>query len=115
MVIATTRHLGAGGHGHISLLPGDEGLRRDDASFDWDYWLAHCEGYRVDADAGRIGFVDEVRLGSNHPSDTVLAVRTGRLGRRVLLVPAAAAASMVPRFERIWLRSPVTIAGTEPR
>src|SRR5205814_6091079 len=32
-----------------------------EAEFDRAYWLAHCEGFRVDGHAGRIGFVDEVR------------------------------------------------------
>ena len=45
--------------------------------------------------------------------ETILAVRTGRLGRRLLLVPAVEAAYIVPRAERIWLRTPVTIIGSE--
>jgi hypothetical protein len=32
-----------------------------------DYWLTHCEGYRVDSSDGRIGFVEEVR-GGDGPS-----------------------------------------------
>lgn len=29
-------------------------------SFDRDYWLAHCEGFRVESPAGRLGLVEEV-------------------------------------------------------
>jgi hypothetical protein len=32
----------------------------------------------------------------------------------VLLVPAAEVAFVVPRAQRLWLRSPVSIAGSEP-
>lgn len=80
---------------------------------DRDYWLAHCEGYRVDGNEGRIGFVEEVSVGAEHPRQTLLAVRAGRLGRRLLLVSAADAAFVVPRERRIWLRTPTVIVGTE--
>jgi hypothetical protein len=81
---------------------------------DRDYWLAHCEGYRVDGGEGRLGFVEEVRIGREHPRETILAVRAGRLGRRRLLVSAAEVAFLVPRAQRIWLRTPTTIVDTEP-
>jgi len=78
--------------------------------FDRGYWLAHCQGYRVDGSQGRIGFVDAVR---GEPGRTVLAVRAGRLGRRVLLVPTENVAFIVPRAQRIWLRESLTIVGSE--
>lgn len=84
------------------------------SEIDTAYWLAHCEGYRVDGAEGRIGLVEEVRLGPQHPDDTILAVRMGVLGRRVALIPASAVALVVPRAERIWLRTPATIIGSEP-
>ena len=77
-----------------------------DSTFDRAYWLAHCDGYRVDRGAGRLGFVERVL------DDGVLAVRAGRLGRRLLLVPAGAVDVIVPRAEHIWLRS-TTILGSE--
>lgn len=80
---------------------------------DREYWLAHCEGYRVDAADGRLGLVDEIRPGT-FGAGPLLAVRAGRLGRRLLLVPASEVAFIVPRAERIWLRSPFAIAGSEP-
>ena len=81
-------------------------------SFDRDYWLSHCEGFRVDTADGRLGFVEEVRAGVGRNGD-VLAVRAGLLGRRIVLVPATGVDFIVPRAERIWLRSPVEILGSE--
>jgi hypothetical protein len=81
--------------------------------FDRGYWLAHCEGYRVDGAEGRIGFVEEVRENPGDPRSPVLAVRAGRLGRRVLIVPSEAVQFIVPRARRIWLRSPVEIVSSE--
>ena len=78
------------------------------------YWLTHCEGYRVDGSEGRLGFVEQVRIGKDSPADTILAVRAGRLGRRHLLVSVAEVAFVVPRAQRIWLRTPTTIVDTEP-
>lgn len=72
------------------------------SQFDRGYWLLHCEGYRVDGADGRIGFVESVRHACGA---TVLAVRGGWLGRRLLLVPADEVAFIVPRAERIWLTS----------
>lgn len=95
--------------------PADAGRGGAAPAFDRDYWLGHAEGYRVDGPGGRLGYVEEVRRGGDHPRDTVLAVRAGGLVRRVLLVPAAEVAFVVPRAERIWLRSPGSIVGSEPR
>jgi len=78
---------------------------------DCEYWLHHCEGFRVDGVEGRIGVVEEVR---DESGDAQLAVRAGLLGRRVLLIPASEVVEIVPRAMRIWLRSPITVAATEP-
>jgi hypothetical protein len=83
--------------------------RSAEPAFDRDYWLAHCEGYRVDGHEGRIGFVDEVRANPADPKTPLLAVRAGMLGRHILLVSASEVHSIVPRSQHIWLRSPVTI------
>lgn len=69
-----------------------------------DYWLHHCEGYRVDGVHGRLGFVDEIRIDSVR-AEAFLAIRGGVLGRRVLVVPTTAVAAIVPRAMRIWLHS----------
>ncbi len=75
------------------------------------YWIANSHGFRVDALGGRIGIVEEVRDDDGEP---LLVVRAGLLGRRVLLVPGAEVFKIIPRATRIWLRTPVPIAGTEP-
>jgi hypothetical protein len=78
--------------------------RGADRPFDRDYWLTHCEGFRVDTSEGRLGVVETVLPGEN-PYDTHLAVRAGRLGRRIVLVPLSSVAFIVPRAGRIWLRT----------
>jgi hypothetical protein len=87
-------------------------VQHGQTGFDRDYWLAHCEGYRVDAADGRLGFVEAVRRDGSR-NGPLLAVRAGRLGRRLLLVPASEVAFIVPRAEQIWLASPVRIARSE--
>jgi hypothetical protein len=88
-----------------------QGSRRaDSGAFDRAYWLAHCEGYRVEAAGGRLGFVEETR---SRGGTTLLAVRAGRLGRRILLVPADEVAFVVPRAKRLWLRTGATIVESE--
>ena len=82
------------------------GDRGGDKSFDRDYWLTHCEGYRVDTHVGRLGFVATVLRGESPPHATHLAVRVGRLGRRIVLVPLESVAFIVQRAKRIWLRTP---------
>jgi hypothetical protein len=81
--------------------------------FDRDYWLGHCEGYRVDTVGGRLGFVEEIRGGEGPGRRATLVIRAGRLGNRLLLVPAAEVDFIVPRVKRIWLQSPVSILGSE--
>lgn len=80
---------------------------------DREYWLDHCEGFRVDCAGGRIGFVEEVRSNADTTGKRTLAVRAGMLGRRRLLLPADEVSMIVPRAERIWLRSSPVIAGSE--
>ena len=75
---------------------------------DQEYWLAHCEGYRVDSEIGRIGLVEEVcSTPTGHPD--LLVLRAGRFVRRRLLVPAEEVMAVAPREERIVVRSPVRI------
>lgn len=83
------------------------------STFDREYWLAHCEGYRVDATEGRIGFVETVHTGGAKRGP-ILAIRAGRLGRHLLEISADDVAFIVPRAERIWLRSPVQILHSAP-
>jgi hypothetical protein len=83
----------------------------DTKTFDRDYWLRQCEGYRVDGAEGRLGFVDSIR--DEGDGEAILAVRAGRLGRRLLLVRARDVAFIVPRAQRIWLAAPTEIIGSE--
>jgi hypothetical protein len=94
---------------HLRTVPAGETR----PEFDRGYWLSHCEGYRVDGSEGRIGFVEEVRTNPGNSDLPLLAVRAGRLGRRVLIVPSEAVQFIVPRARRIWLRSPVEIVSSE--
>lgn len=79
---------------------------------DRDYWLTHCQGFSVEGAGGRVGIVQDVRRGAG-PREATLAVGAGRLGRRLLLVPATEVSRIVPRGERIWLRSSFEISGSE--
>jgi hypothetical protein len=71
---------------------------------DRDYWIAHSEGFRVDGgDGGRIGFVEATRPDPEQPGRTLLVIRAGALGRRVVVARADDVAVIAPRAERIWL------------
>ena len=65
----------------------------------------------MDGDEGRLGFVDSIREEAD--GGAILAVRAGRLGRRLLLVRARDVAFIVPRAQRIWLAAPTEILGSE--
>ncbi len=77
------------------------------------YWATHCEGFRVDFPGGAHGYVEEVRHRADPDRAALLAVRVGMLGRRVVIVPVDEIAYLVPRAERIWLKSPLEIERTE--
>jgi hypothetical protein len=44
-----------------ALSPPRTSVQDGQTGLDRDYWLAHCEGYRVNAADGRLGFVEAVR------------------------------------------------------
>ena len=50
-----------------------------------DLWLAPCEGFRVTSPEGRVGTLMDVFYEGDRPR--LLAVRGGRLGRRLDLYP----------------------------
>ena len=78
-----------------------------DSSFspvDQDYWLAHCEGFRVEEPRRRLGIVEEVLAQPNGGEGVALAVRGGVLGRRLTLVPRQDVSFVVPRAKRVYLR-----------
>ena len=67
-----------------------------------DYWLGHCEGFRVDGPEGRVGVVEAVLGHEDEP--TTLAVREGLFALRTVYVPIEQVADIDPRAERIVLR-----------
>jgi hypothetical protein len=95
-----------------ALSPVGRAVQDIETNFDREYWLAHCEGYRVDAEAGRLGFVEAVRADGS-PDGHLLCVRAGRLGLRLLFIPVSQVALIVPRLERIWLSGPVRVVESE--
>ena len=98
---AAARHPASRSWGCASTDPGSPVGNGE--AFERRYWLDHCEGYLVEGPQGRLGFVEELRDGG--ADGALIAVRAGRLGRTLLLVPTSDVAFVVPRAERLWLRS----------
>ena len=73
-------------------------------SWDHDYWLCRCEGFRVDAPVGRLGLVEAVRFGARLDRPDELLVRRGLLRNRTLAVPVSDVEEVVPRQQRLVLR-----------
>jgi hypothetical protein len=60
-------------------------LSSSSAASNLDLWLAPCEGFRVTSPEGRVGTLQDVFYEGDRPR--LLAVRAGRLGRRLDLYP----------------------------
>lgn len=88
-----------------------DGGRRPPRTATFDYWLCRCQGFRVDSPEGRVGFVEEVRFRSRVDRPDVLAVRAGRVGRHLLIVPVDEVADIAAREGRIVLRSAPPLTG----
>jgi hypothetical protein len=71
-------------------------------TFDLDYRLCRCEGFRVESPRGREGVVEEVHFGSRIDRPDAIVVRSGLLRRR-LLIPVDEVAEVVLREERVVL------------
>lgn len=69
------------------------------------YWLCRSEGFRVDSPEGRFGQVEAVMFRVRPDEPDALVVRTGVLGRRLVIVPIENVADVLPRRERILLSS----------
>jgi len=80
------------------------------SSFGVDYWLRRCDGFGVDSAGGRLGVVKEIRYGPTSEPE-LLVVRTGRLGRRRVLVPTDAVVEILPEERRLVVASGGTAAG----
>jgi hypothetical protein len=83
-----------------------------DSSYGRDYWLHRCEGFRVESPEGQVGKVRGLRFqGSIEPE--LLEVRTGFLGRRVLLIPVEHVEKIVPERKLVILRAQAPSADTD--
>jgi hypothetical protein len=87
--------------------------RRERAQpLDREYWLAHCEGYRVESPGGRVGLVEEVR-GGEQGGTRSLAVLAGMRGLRRLIIPISEVDDIVPHVRRIVLKPGASVAASE--
>jgi hypothetical protein len=67
-----------------------------------DYWLEHCEGFRVDDARRRLGVVEEVLGEEGEPEEIV--VRGGLFANRSYRIPVDAVERVEPSACRILLR-----------
>jgi hypothetical protein len=86
-----------------------------DAPVDFEYWLAHCEGYHVDSPGGRVGIVEDVHRAEGVERAESLAVLAGMFGRRRLIIDADQVNTIVPHDQCILLRADANIIRTELR
>jgi hypothetical protein len=83
--------------------------------FDNDYWLCRCEGFEVDTPEGRLGIVEWLVFRSRHDRPDALAVQTGHVLHRSVLVAVRDVESVLPEEGRITLATdpvPVKRLGT---
>jgi hypothetical protein len=80
---------------------------------DSEYWLAHCEGYRVESPGGRVGLVEEVRHLPGRDRAESLAVLAGMRGRRRLIIPVSEVQAIMPYAERLFLKPDASLLGSE--
>jgi hypothetical protein len=89
--------------------------RETDTTIDFEYWLAHCEGYRVDSPRGRVGIVEGVRRAEGAEHAESLAVLAGMFGTRRLIIDVGEVDTIVPYSRCIHLKEDASIVRTEPR
>jgi hypothetical protein len=82
--------------------------------FDEDYWLCRCEGYRVETPERRLGVVAEIRYRTRIDRPDELVVYGGLFGNRVLLVKTRDIEDVIPRHQRILVRTEAAPASHEP-
>ena len=73
-----------------------------DSCWSTDYWLRHCEGFRVTTEDGETGFVDAIDLTPQGDAEA-LVVRFGREFTHSVRVPAAAVEALDSVDETIVL------------
>ena len=70
-----------------------------------DYWLRRCDGFVVESSTKRIGRVAGIRYGERSNEPSVLEVRTGMFGRKVLLISVEDVSEIDPDRSRIVVRN----------
>jgi hypothetical protein len=73
--------------------------------FDTNYWLCRCEGFEVDTPEGRLGTVDWLLFRSRHDRPDALAVHTGHVLHRSVLILVGDVEGVLPEEGRIILAS----------
>lgn len=73
-----------------------------------DYWLGHCEGFRVVDGRNKLGIVEEV-VGDEAEPDGLI-VRGGLFANRVYTVPMDAILEIEPHAELVLLRPDRAVA-----
>ena len=77
-----------------------------------EYLLAHCEGYRVESNEGKLGYVEEVVWAPDGSEPLALRVRTGFDERGLITIMIEGVLELHPNGELIVVRAPT--GRTEP-
>jgi hypothetical protein len=75
------------------------------ARADGDYWLGHCEGFKVQSPEGEVGVVEAVVHAPDAGRPAYLAVTGGRLLLQTALVPCGEVVSVDARQARLDVRA----------
>jgi len=77
------------------------------------YWLGRCEGFRVDSPEGRFGLVEAVMFRVRPDEPDALIVRSGMLGRKLVIVPLEDVDDVLPRRQRVVLSRTPDLDGAD--
>jgi uncharacterized protein YrrD len=75
------------------------------SSFDREYWLGHCEGFRVEVNGRRLGVVEQVIFDARTARPDSLIVRRGLFRFGITAVPVLAVADVIPSRKLLTLTS----------
>lgn len=75
--------------------------------------LRGCCNYVVESPDGQIGTVAEIRYAGDPETPIALAIRAGRAGPRLLIVPISQLTSIRPTRHRVTLQASPDITTTE--
>jgi hypothetical protein len=79
-----------------------------------DYWLRHCEGFRVWEATGQIGYVEAVLMTDDDEPHS-LVVRVGSSFSVLVTFPVEAVEGLDPATERVFVASTVPTAERKDR